>query len=220
MVPHPAVPSIIACTLRDNNHVAFMAGWEAGNAEMQIRQCTVYGRVWHTIDRPGDNRFTVTSMTQASRDVAQDRTDVAQDRTDLSFEPLTESFHEFKEQFTASPADSQDDDGPGWSAQAVGNATKGTRRRYVNLGRTRSDPNIHQERQSSPVSEVPRSSAPADTGLESPGALRASGKGRGGVTNTVISSGAWAPGEAAPHHEFNTMVLFVVFFVEEKNFFW
>ena len=120
MVPHPAVPSIIACTLRDNNHAAFMAGWEAGNAEMQIRQCTVYGRVWHTIDRPGsfsecanrftvssvieDNRFPVTSMTQtsmtqASRDVAQDRTDVAQDRTDLSFEPLTESFHEFKEQF-------------------------------------------------------------------------------------------------------------------------
>jgi len=33
------------------------------------RQCTVYGRVWHTIDRPGslsecDNRFTVSSMTQ------------------------------------------------------------------------------------------------------------------------------------------------------------
>jgi hypothetical protein len=60
-------------------------------------------------------------MTQASRDVAQDRTDVAQDRTDLSFEPLTESFHEFKEQFTASPADSQDDDGSGllrrWATQ-------------------------------------------------------------------------------------------------------
>jgi len=152
-VDNNARVSIIACTLRDNNHAAFMAGWEAGNAEMQIRQCTVYGRVWHTIDRPGsfsecanrftvssviednrftvssvieDNRFTVTSMTQtsmtqASRDVAQDRTDVAQDRTDLSFEPLTESFHEFKEQFTASPADSQDDDGSGllrrWATQ-------------------------------------------------------------------------------------------------------
>jgi hypothetical protein len=125
-VDNNARVSIIACILRDNNHAAFMAGWEAGNAEMQIRQCTVYGRVWHTIDRPGslsecDNRFTVTSMTQASRDVAQDRTDVAQDRTDLSFEPLTESFHEFKEQFTASPADSHDDDGSGllrrWAPQ-------------------------------------------------------------------------------------------------------
>ncbi len=48
--------------------------WEAGNAEMEVRQCTVYGKVWQTIDRPGslsecDNRFTVSSMTQASRDV-------------------------------------------------------------------------------------------------------------------------------------------------------
>ena len=59
-----------------------MAGWEAGNSEMQIRSCTVYGRVWHTVDRPGslsecDNRFTVSSMTQASRDVAQDRYQVS-----------------------------------------------------------------------------------------------------------------------------------------------
>jgi hypothetical protein len=150
-------------------------------------------------------------MTQASRDVAQDRTDlsfVAQDRTDLSFEPLTESFHEFKEQFKATPADSKGDLGSGWPAPAVGNATKGTGRRHVNLGRTRSDPNIHQERQSSPVSGESWSSAPADTGLESPGALRASGRGGGGLTNTVVSSGAWAPGEAAPHHEFNTVVHF------------
>jgi hypothetical protein len=158
-------------------------------------------------------------MTQASRDVAQDRTDlsfVAHDRTDLSFEPLTESFHEFKEQFKATSADSKDDLGSGWPAPAVGNATKGTTkgttkgkgRRHVNLGRTRSDPNIHQERQSSPVSGEPWSSAPADTGLESPGALHASENGGGGVTNTVVSSGAWAPGEAAPHHEFNTLVHF------------
>ena len=55
--------------------------------------------------------------------------------------------------------------------------------------------------------------------MESPGALRASGKVGGGVTNTVVSSGAWAPGEEAPHHEFHTMVLFLLgaFFVEQKK---
>jgi hypothetical protein len=76
-VDNNAKVAIFSCTLRDNHHAAFMAGWEASNAEMEVRQCTVYGRVWHTIDRPGslsecDNRFTVSSMTQASRDVAQD----------------------------------------------------------------------------------------------------------------------------------------------------
>lgn len=55
------------CTLFDNDHAAFYAGYEAANAEMEIKQCTVYGRVWHTNDRPGklsecDNRFTVSSM--------------------------------------------------------------------------------------------------------------------------------------------------------------
>eukprot|EP00281_Chroomonas_sp_CCMP1168_P018253 CAMPEP_0206215216 /NCGR_PEP_ID=MMETSP0047_2-20121206/2074_1 /ASSEMBLY_ACC=CAM_ASM_000192 /TAXON_ID=195065 /ORGANISM="Chroomonas mesostigmatica_cf, Strain CCMP1168" /LENGTH=267 /DNA_ID=CAMNT_0053637491 /DNA_START=60 /DNA_END=860 /DNA_ORIENTATION=+ len=41
------------CVFRDNDHAAFYAGWEAAQAEMDIQRCTVFGRVWHTVDRPG-----------------------------------------------------------------------------------------------------------------------------------------------------------------------
>jgi hypothetical protein len=55
------------CVLRDNDHAAFYAGWEAAMAVMEIHRCTVFGKVWQTADRPGklsegDNRM-VSSVT-------------------------------------------------------------------------------------------------------------------------------------------------------------
>ena len=131
---------IFACTLRDNNHAAFMAGWEAGNAEMEVRQCTVYGRVWHTIDRPGslsecDNRFTVSSMTEAALDIAQDRyhevtpSEAEEDR----------SWHygrnPGRKGYTASP----DLDGKAVPPVFVGG---GARARHIELSRALSSPNL------------------------------------------------------------------------------
>ncbi|EKX41576.1 hypothetical protein GUITHDRAFT_141838 [Guillardia theta CCMP2712] len=70
-VDNNAKVKVRGCILKENNHAAFYAGWDASNSEIDIRQCAVYGRVWHSSDRPGklsecDNRFTVSSMTQSS----------------------------------------------------------------------------------------------------------------------------------------------------------
>ncbi|KAJ1496302.1 hypothetical protein T484DRAFT_2016317, partial [Baffinella frigidus] len=72
-VDNNAQVDIIGCTMRDHDHAALFAGWEAANAAMDIRRCTAYGRVWHTNDRPGtlsecDNRFTVSAMQEAFED--------------------------------------------------------------------------------------------------------------------------------------------------------
>jgi hypothetical protein len=111
---------------------------------MEIRSCTVYGRVWHTVDRPGslsecDNRFTVSSMQQASRDVAQDRYKSASPAPTLDED---RSWHDGRNPgrkgFTAYPQDA----GP---AMFVGGGARGhLSAGYPQIARTMSFPNLRE----------------------------------------------------------------------------